>query len=407
MKEVTFIHAADLHLDSPMTGLKHLPKQIFLRLQESTFHAFRKLIDAALTFNVDFVILAGDLYDGENRSLRAQTRFRKEMERLLERNIPVYIVHGNHDHLGGMWPHFQMPDNVHIFKEHVESKDFQKSDGTTVRLYGFSYPDRHVFDRMITQYKREEGADFHIGILHGYHEGSSDHGKYAPFHLKELLEKQFDYWALGHIHKRSILSEFPPVLYPGNIQGRNKKETGIKGCYFVSLTEHDASLQFVETSDVIWEDVKTDAEHIDSVHELYEFCRKTMEEYRREGIGTLLHLSLTNVKIDGMHTQLSEWLELFQEEEKDESSFVWPVKIEVEEKVNWERSKLTLEADFYRELFEAIDEYRDIEECLSPLYQHPNARKYLNALDEYESARLKKEAEDLLIRSLLRKEAFE
>src|SRR4051812_21862531 len=126
MKRITFIHAADLHLDSPMTGLTHLPKPIFERIKDSTFAALKTLTEAAIKHQVDFVIIAGDLFDEEDRSVRAQTRLRKEMIRLYEHNIPVYIIHGNHDHLNGTWIHLDMPANVHIFSEKVEMKVFAK-----------------------------------------------------------------------------------------------------------------------------------------------------------------------------------------------------------------------------------------------------------------------------------------
>ncbi len=176
------------------------------------------------------MILAGDLFDEEDRSVRAQTRLRKEMMRLNEYNIQVYIIHGNHDHLNGSWIHLEMPENVHIFGEKVEWKTFSNGN-VKVQLYGFSYPARHVTESMLTHYVKQDGADFDIGILHGHGEGISEHGVYAPFHVKELVAKKFDYWALGHIHKREFLYEQPYVVYPGNTQGRNKKEKGNKGCY--------------------------------------------------------------------------------------------------------------------------------------------------------------------------------
>src|SRR5690606_38326221 len=101
-------------------------------------------------------------------------------------------------HLDGNWTHLPLPENVHIFSHNVEVVQYLNTHGTAVHLYGFSYPKRHVFERMIDQYMKVEGADFHIGILHGHCEGSSIHGKYAPFKQKDLAEKGFDYWALGH-----------------------------------------------------------------------------------------------------------------------------------------------------------------------------------------------------------------
>ncbi len=406
MKKVTFIHAADLHLDSPMVGLKHLPQSIFARLQESTFSSFSKIIDAAIFHQVDFVILAGDLFDGEDRSIRAQTRFRKQIERLYSQAIPVFIVHGNHDHLEGKWANIQLPQNAYTFPTNVEMKSITTKDRTTVSLYGFSYPRRHILERRIGDYIKEEGADFHIGILHGHFEGNSDHGRYAPFSLSDLFEKQFDYWALGHIHKRSHLSEDPPVIYPGNIQGRHSKETGEKGCYLVTLTEANTSLEFISSSDVLWEDIEVDATSAKSVDDLYGLLRSIISERRKEEQGVLVTIRLKNVSLlDSQQELLSsdELLETLQDEEKDEESkFVWPVELLIEEANQWNREQMIGEADFYSELFQATDHYENSKDCLSPLYQHSSARKYVTILPEQEQEQLIKDAESILVQLLKR-----
>lgn len=403
MKTVTFIHAADLHLDSPMVGLKHLPKPIFERLKESTFQSLNKIIDAAIKHRVDFVILAGDLFDGEDRSLRALTRFRKQIERLEALQIPVFIVHGNHDHLDGKWSNFLMPSNAFVFSAETQVKTVRKSDHTSINLYGFSYPKRHVIEKRIDSYIKKEGADFHIGILHGQFEGNSEHGSYAPFSLPDLLAKQFDYWALGHIHKRLHLSEEPPVIYPGNIQGRHKKEIGEKGCYLVTLTETSAALDFIPTSDVIWEEIEVDVLDAVTVSDLYQLCRKKMEEIRKESEGVLLSLKLINVDLNDQHGDIfssGELLETLMEEEKEEISFVWPVDIVIEEKNKWERAQLLNEADFYGELFDAIDTFHTIDDCLASLYQHSSARKFIDKLSQDEKDQLLKDAESILVQLL-------
>ncbi|MBU8880021.1 DNA repair exonuclease [Bacillus sp. FJAT-29790] len=403
MKKVTFIHAADLHLDSPMIGLKHLPQNIFRKLQESTFDALTNIVNAALVHNVDFVILAGDLFDGEDRSIRAQTRFRKEMERLAEKNISVFAVHGNHDHMEGNWAHLPMPENVHIFSHEVETVKYSQNGGSSVHLYGFSYPKRHVYDRMINNYSKKEGADFHIGILHGHFDGSSDHGKYAPFTLKDLVDKGFDYWALGHIHKRETLCEHPPVIYPGNIQGRHRKETGMKGCYCVHLTDTDANLGFIETSTVIWKELTVDASECSTFHDIYLMCREIIDKARKEKHGILLSLSLENVNIPTQELKAlenGELLEILQEEEKEEEAFVWISNLSITEKIEWNREQLANESDFYNELFKTAKEYEQLDRSISTLYDSPAARKFLEGVSVDEKRKLAEEAENLLVNLL-------
>ncbi|MFL6558068.1 MAG: exonuclease SbcCD subunit D, partial [Bacillus sp. (in: firmicutes)] len=305
MKKISFIHAADLHLDSPMVGLKHLPQNIFTRVKESTFTAFKKVIDAAIDYQVDFVILAGDLFDGEDRSLRAQSRFRTEMLKLAKEEIPVYVVHGNHDHLNGTWVNLEMPANVHVFNSEVETKVLLTKNGEIIYLYGFSYPTRHVYDRKIDDYMKKEGADFHIGILHGNESAGVEHDNYAPFLVSDLHQKDFDYWALGHIHKRAVLSETPPVIYPGNIQGRNRKETGVKGIYHVTLTDLEKKMNFLETADIIWEETEVDAASAKNFLEVLQLCQTTINSVRSEQKGTLLSLLLKNVQLEDEHQQRS------------------------------------------------------------------------------------------------------
>ncbi|KML39518.1 MAG: metallophosphoesterase family protein [Bacillota bacterium] len=400
MKRVTFIHTADLHLDSPMSGLRHLPPAIFKKLQESTFNAFTKIIDLAIFHAVDFVILAGDLFDGEDRSIKAQTRFRKEMERLDERGIAVYAVHGNHDHMDGRWAHLPMPDNVHIFSHEVEVVKHTAENGTSVHLYGFSYPKRHVLERMIDQYNREDGADLHIGILHGSFEGSSDHVPYAPFRINDLLGKDFDYWALGHIHKREIIISQPPVIYPGNIQGRNRKETGPKGCYLVELDSSGAKMEFLEAAPVIWEKAEIDASGLENYQDVYDICLNLMEEKRQNRRGTILNLTLTETGIPDHELRSitnGELLETLQEEEADEESFVWISGITVNEKRMWNKENLAHESDFFSELFKTADQFAERSESALPLYSHPLARRFMNELTKDEKQRIAEEAEALLV----------
>ncbi|MFE8700221.1 exonuclease SbcCD subunit D [Cytobacillus sp. FJAT-54145] len=405
MNEIKFIHAADLHLDSPMVGLKHLPKHIFKRLQESTFQALKTLIDKAISSKVDFVILAGDLFDHEDRSIRAQARLRSELERLQSEGISVFIVYGNHDFMGGSWPHLDLPNNVEVFRETVETKTLKTRNGAVVHLYGFSYPSRHVLERKIDDYKRTGNADYHIGILHGNLEGNQEHGNYAPFQLNDLLEKQFDYWALGHIHKRAVLCEEPPIVYPGNLQGRHRKEAEVKGCYLVSLNQANHSLEFIETSDVIWLEKQLDATHMKSFNELYHSCLDLVERVRLDEVGVLLCLKIINVNLDEVtldDLMKEELLEALQGNEEKEDSFVWTISIQVENQMTYNRDLLAKEDDFYSEMFDMTDNLELLEESLSQLYHHPLARKYLKSLTPEELKQLKQETEWMLLQELLK-----
>lgn len=387
MKKISFIHAADLHLDSPFVGLKTLPSTIYERVQESTFQAFNRIIDEAINRKVDFLILAGDLYDGENRSIRAQIRLRDGFRRLNDVDIPVYIIHGNHDHLSGSWTNIKFPENVHVFPSYVDVKKYRKND-VSVHLYGFSYPYKHVHESMIEQYKKINGADFHIGILHGQDQANNEHYNYAPFTLDQLLKKEFDYWALGHIHKRQILCQQPYIIYPGNIQGRNKKELGNKGAYFVELSEFGTTVQFFETAYCIWEQEVIDCQDYKTIDSLIDFCLQRKEHWRKN-TNTFLQIEFTNYDYEESKEEL---LSILQDQEEFQTPFVWVHEIQI----NNQNHFSMFQGDFFHQLEQEIQQPISLDEVLSPLYSHVHARKFLEELTEKEKEELIEQSKNLL-----------
>ncbi|WP_285767655.1 DNA repair exonuclease [Peribacillus sp. SI8-4] len=395
MSSVKFIHAADLHLDSPYSGLKDLPPTIVKQLRESPFKAFQKIINEAIFHQVDFIVISGDLFDGENRSLRTQVRFRTEMEKLRQNQIPAYIIHGNHDHLSGTWITVAPPDNVHVFSGQTEMKLFERADGTSVSLYGFSYPRRHVKERMIETYVKTEGADYHIGLLHGNLEGNADHSPYAPFSLKELADRDFDYWALGHIHKHQIVSEDPLVIYPGNIQGRSRKETGEKGCLLIELNGDTRRHTFIGTSEVIWDRETIKVTAGGEFDAIFKRCKALIEQKWLDGRNHLLEIQLD---AGGYATEITEYLEdltrILQDEVHGES-FVWVYKIKLIEDMHMIRSSET--SPFMAEISQLASEFEDMEAALAPLYHHPIARRFLDSMEPKEQKALLNEAESWLL----------
>lgn len=196
MSQLQFIHTADLHLDSPFIGLQYLPKTILNRIQESTFASFIKIVDNAISLKVDFVLIAGDLYDGEDRSIKAQARLRKQMIRLEQAGIEVFILHGNHDHLGGNWTTIDMPSNVHVFSSSVEMKSFITKKGQRVHIYGFSYPERHVTEKRINEYKK---LNLPIFISECFTEMLTVGAQIInPMHLLQLVSYLRRKWIIGH-----------------------------------------------------------------------------------------------------------------------------------------------------------------------------------------------------------------
>ena len=236
----SFIHAADLHLDSPLTGLGQAA--LAEALKDATLAAFDAVVARALASDAAFVVLAGDLYDGPEHGLRAQLRFQSGLERLSERGVPVFIAHGNHDPQGGRWDLIKRwPPGVHVFPAGLPATHPVTRDGRLLaRVHGVSYAERHTQDNLARRFARAapeepegrgEGA-VDVAVLHCNVGGDPDHGAYAPCTLDDLCAAGMDYWALGHVHRHRILARGPTwVVYPGCTQGRGFRpgEIGPKG----------------------------------------------------------------------------------------------------------------------------------------------------------------------------------
>ncbi|MGY3724616.1 DNA repair exonuclease SbcCD nuclease subunit [Granulicatella balaenopterae] len=253
---VRFIHTADNHLGTPFVGLGTKNKQMAKKAMEASYEAFETVITTAINEQVDFVIIAGDLYDSSQQHIKELVFVNQQFSRLEEAGIPVYLSQGNHDFEQSF--QLQLPQNVYLYDKKVASITHTTSKGEVVTITGFSYPTRWVMERMVEQFPtRNPEADYHIGMYHGYYDGSTaDTGHYAPFSIREMQEKNYDYWALGHIHKRQVLSQTPPIVYSGNTQGFKRSELGEKGAYLVTLRKEQApELEFFKTSSIEWMEV--------------------------------------------------------------------------------------------------------------------------------------------------------
>src|SRR5215475_7962674 len=166
MESLRFIHAADLHLDSPFRGVKNASASLKERLQSATLGAFRRVIDHTIQSKADFLIIAGDIYDSKDRNLRALVSFRKEMERLAERRIPVFIVHGNHDPLNGWGSGFQLPPNVITFGGRTDSEPFLRRGREVAHITGVSYVREKMTDNLASSFKPPGSSPYSIAVLH-------------------------------------------------------------------------------------------------------------------------------------------------------------------------------------------------------------------------------------------------
>ncbi|WEK55442.1 MAG: DNA repair exonuclease [Candidatus Cohnella colombiensis] len=338
----SFIHAADLHLDSPFKGMGSAPDYVKERLRDSTFAALRRLVAIAKQERVDFIVLSGDLYDAADRSLRAQLKLQRALTELTEEGIDVFIVHGNHDPLSGRQAKLDVPSGVHVCgAEGVECIPAHTRNGELVaHVYGISYATSAVNQNLAQRFKVKGGAPFHLAILHANVDGNASHDNYAPCQLQELVDSGFQYWALGHIHDRRVLHEYPHVVYAGNIQGRSIRETGEKGIYLVSVSSSGAiTLDFREVADVVWQEVSVTIDGLEREQQLKERLLRSMDElvkrssgrpvvmrFRIEGRGVLHERLMESIVVDEWLEELREWS---SDGEYSLDTWIWPDAISV------------------------------------------------------------------------------
>lgn len=401
MESIRFIHTADLHLGSPFTGMKGLRNEQWKKLKDSTLDAFDRLIAYALDEQPDFMLIVGDIYDGEDRSIRAQARFQQGMQQLSAQEIPVIISHGNHDHLSGKWTRFELPKNVHVFDETVSQFRLETAAGPVV-FTGFSYGKRHVSESMVEQYPTAQvSEEYQIGMLHGSLDGDSTHAVYAPFKKQQLLSKQYDYWALGHIHKRQELHREPFIVYPGNIQGRHRKESGAKGFYEVTLSKSETLLDFIATSVVQFEQVAIPLKGISHMNELIDACRNELSLLGESAGAAIVDVVFT--EMDEESFQLiaeipeKELLEMLQESMEALDRFIWIQEIQFQQ-ADDEAELSPLGAT----LVQTIEGWNTEEwkAVLKELYRHPKSSRFLAPVEDQTAAEFQVAAAKKIRRSM-------
>ena len=256
-----FLHAADIHLDSPLAGLlarEDLPDSV---IRHCTRRAFAALIDLAREEDVAFVVIAGDLYDGDWKDFSTGLFFAEQMRRL---GRPCFLLRGNHDARSVITRNLKLPDNVREFSSRT-CETFQLAE-IGVALHGHSFPNRAVPEDLSVSYRDGIDGMLNIGVLHTSADDPGEHETYAPCSVASLRLKNYDYWALGHIHARRILSERPWIVFPGNIQGRHPKESGAKGCTLVTVEDRAVSAVEHRAVDVLrWTTLDVDADGADVV----------------------------------------------------------------------------------------------------------------------------------------------
>jgi DNA repair exonuclease SbcCD nuclease subunit len=253
MTEFRFLHAADLHIDSPLRGLAADREAPAERIRAATRAAFTNLVNLALRERVAFVAVAGDLIDGEWQDWRTGHFLLSEIARLKEAGIRFYAIHGNHDAANPVLGRLRLPDGAGAILDAAKPRTVRLPEHG-VSLHGQSFPTRDVRANLALDYPKPEPGSFNIGLLHTAATGRDGHETYAPCTVDQLAKHGYDYWALGHIHAREELARDPCwIVFPGNTQGRHIRETGSKGATLVTVRDgRVAAVAHHPLDDVRW-----------------------------------------------------------------------------------------------------------------------------------------------------------
>lgn len=288
MRSFRFVHAADIHLDSPLRGLAGQEGNAVSLIRSATREAFDALIGRTIEEKAAFLIIAGDLYDGNWRDYQTGLFFVRQMGRLRQAGIPAFLIYGNHDAESQLTRRLTLPDNVSVFS--ARRPETLQIEHLGVALHGQGFLKRDVHENLARSYPDPVEGALNIGILHTGLGGEEGHEPYAPCTVQELVQKGYDYWALGHIHQPSKRHERPYVVYPGNVQGRHIREAGPRGAVLVTVDEGEISnVEQFHVDVVRWEIVEVSAEGCSSIQDITNRIRDRIENAVSErGDGRML-----------------------------------------------------------------------------------------------------------------------
>lgn len=378
MQRYRFVHAADLHLDTPFEGLREVAPEVGAALREASLDAFDALVELCLEREAAFLLIAGDVYDGAERGLRAQLRFRQGLERLVGAGVQVFVVHGNHDPTDEGWSALRdWPEGARVFgSERVEAVPVERDGERIATVHGISYGRRDVTENLSLAFPRggaagATGTGLRIGLLHCNAGGNPDHAPYAACSVADLAGADVDYWALGHVHDRRTLGEAPWIVYPGNLQGRSPRasEQGAKGALVVEVESTSGSPARFRVVDVSFEaldrvrflPVEVDVSGCADLAEVERLLQGEAEARRAANPGRGLVLCARLQGTSEIQRDLArpespgELLESLRDGRRGDAPFVWWASLASEVSRPLDREGLRARDDFCAEILNLVD----------------------------------------------------
>ena len=364
-----FLHAADIHLDSPLHKLDHYEGAPVEEIRQATRRAFKNLINLAIAEKVAFVLLTGDLYDGDWKDYNTGLYFASQMSKLREASIPVYIIAGNHDAASKITKTLKLPEGVKIFS--ADTPETVQVDKLDVAIHGQSFASPSIKKDLSSGYPYAIEDCFNIGMLHTCVTGKEGHEPYAPCTLDGLQSRGYDYWALGHVHKHEVLLKNPLTIFPGNIQGRHIRETGPKGCVLVTVDERMRPYaNFVPLDVIRWFEIETDVSAAETGYEVVviigEHLKRLLEENKELPLVVRLNIIGDSKAHNELASDMERWTNEFRSSAGDMSGgkiWIEKVKLHTEPPIEMMESM----SEPMAELIQYLDELRADPELLRTL----------------------------------------
>ena len=415
MSSFTFIHAADLHLDAAFKGVAATAPHIANALQKATFEALSRLTKLACTLRPSFVVLAGDIYNQEDHSLKARFALLDACKQMQQAGVRVFIVHGNHDPLRQSERTFQYPENVTVFgTEGVEQVRVHNDQGELVSIvHGISHGKDNERRNLARQFSRAAEDVFQVAVLHCTVDSVAASEQYAPASVADFAKSEIDYWALGHIHEQQIISTEPFAAYSGNIQGLHINEQGERGCLVVNVADNQVQATHHTLGPIQWKIERLDIasmEYIDALEEAVEESLESLVQSLPDGSdGIIVRLILEGrTALDAelrKNGATKELLERLREDLIHKTPFLWLKDIELACKPDVDLDAMRTRPDLLGEALTIAGQLTrggeqnvtELEEAISELYGSRTTRRHLNVLTEEELLQLATEAQYLCL----------
>lgn len=324
------LHTADIHLDSPLKSLALRDESLQARVQAATRMALTRIVDAALEHEVSALLISGDLYDGAERSAKTAAFLSGQMERLQKAEIPVFYIKGNHDAENPITGEVALPANVHIFGARAGKVQIADSP---VWVHGVSFSGKHAPESLLPKFAAPVPDAVNIAMLHTSLAGAAGHDPYAPCSMTDLGAMEFDYWALGHVHKRQVHSQAPWIVMPGIPQGRDIGEAGPQSATLIQIDDGALSIDTIPTSVVEFAAVSVDCAGCPTDDDLRSRLRQSLSQFADQLTSDTAILRVTLTGSTPRHWQIRRDAETWTQTVQDiasETGTVWVEKVSLD-----------------------------------------------------------------------------